>query len=81
VFIFPSKDGEYWWTNARFNNSEKKEPALSISKEDAVLFLQDEGDGKKDPFMEKYFPNQMRMYHEAIATARKQFEESIGVKV
>ena len=45
------------------------------------MFLQDEGDGKKDPFMEKYFPNQMRMYHEAIATARKQFEESIGVKV
>ena len=43
---------------------------MEITREQAIRFLWDSFD--KDEWCEKYFPEQMKMYHNAIAQTREQ---------
>ena len=68
--VYPDNAGIRWWTKAWFNNREKGEDVIEISREMAIKFIQ--GEISKDAWLERYYPKQMSIYHNAIEMTRKQ---------
>lgn len=68
--VYPDRFGIQWWTKAWFNNSEKGEAAIEIERELAIQFIND--NVEKDEWLEKFFPEQMQIYHNAIEQTREQ---------
>ena len=68
--VYPDNAGIRWWTKAWFNNREKGEEVIEISREMAIKFIQ--GEISKDAWLERYYPKQMSIYHNAIEMTRKQ---------
>lgn len=75
VSIYPDKSGFRWWTKAWFNNRKEGERAVEISRAIAIQFLRDEVE--KDEWMEKYFPKQMEIYHNALSQTRQQIMDQL----
>ena len=68
--VYPDNAGIRWWTKAWFNNREKGEEVIEISREMAIKFIQ--GEISKDAWLERFYPKQMSVYHNAIEMTRKQ---------
>ena len=68
--VYPDNAGIRWWTKAWFNNREHGEDVIEISREMAIKFIQ--GEIGKDAWLERYYPKQMSIYHNAIEMTRKQ---------
>ena len=68
--VYPDNAGIRWWTKAWFNNRENGEDVIEISREMAIKFIQ--GEIGKDAWLERYYPKQMSIYHNAIEMTRKQ---------
>jgi hypothetical protein len=68
--VYPDNAGIRWWTKAWFNNRENGEDVVEISREMAIKFIQ--GEIGKDAWLERYYPKQMSIYHNAIEMTRKQ---------
>ena len=57
VTVYPDRSGLRWWTKAWFNNREEGESSVEITRQLAILFLQNQIE--KDQWLEEYFPKQM----------------------
>lgn len=68
--VYGSNAGNLWWTKAWFNNNEKGEKAVYISREQAILFNNRRVD--KDNWLSRYFPAQMANYKNAMFNTRRQ---------
>lgn len=68
--IYSDSQGERWWTKAWFNNKEKGESAVEITRALAIAFVKDEI--KKDAWLSRFFPKQMEVIGKAITETRKQ---------
>ena len=75
VSIYPDKSGLRWWTKAWFNNRREGEKSVEINRVLAIQFINDEV--LKDEWMEKYFPKQMEIYHQALSQTKQQIMEQI----
>ena len=84
VSVYPDRALIRWWTKLWINNREECEPSVEITREQAIKFIWDNID--KDEWLEQYFPEQMKMYHNAIAQTREQLiqpalEEKLQQKI
>ena len=84
VSVYPDRALIRWWTKLWINNHEDGEPSVEITREQAIRFLWDNID--KDEWCERYFPEQMKMYHNAIQQTREQLlqqtlEENLQQKI
>lgn len=68
--VYPDNAGIRWWTKAWFNNRENGEDVVEISREMAIKFIK--GEISKDAWLERFYPKQMSVYHNAIDQTRKQ---------
>lgn len=75
ITVYPDQAGIRWWTKAWFNNRSEGEAAVEISREKAFSFMA--GEIVKDAMLEKYFPKQMQIYHQAIEQTREQLLSSL----
>ena len=64
VSVYPDRALIRWWTKLWINNHEDGEPSVEITREQAIRFLWDNID--KDEWCERYFPEQMKMYHKQL---------------
>lgn len=62
---------------AWFNNREEGESSVEITRQLAILFLQNQIE--KNQWLEEYFPKQMEVYHHAIEQTREQLLNQINV--
>lgn len=77
VTVYPDRSGLRWWTKAWFNNRGEGESSVEITRQLAILFLQNQIE--KDQWLEEYFPKQMEVYHHAIEQTREQLLNQINV--
>ncbi len=68
--MYPDKTGIRWWTKCWFNGHEAGEAAVEITRELAIRFMAD--NVEKDAWLEEYYPEQMKVYHQAIEQTRQQ---------
>lgn len=68
--VYADVAGERWWTKAWFNGREKGEMPIEIGREMALAFIHDEID--LDTWLNRYYPKQMNVYRQAMATTRSQ---------
>lgn len=76
VTVYPDQAGIRWWTKAWFNNKSDGEAAVEIPNRVAFGFICDEI--AKESMLEEYFPDQMRIYHQAIEETREQLAAQLG---
>lgn len=76
ITVYPDQAGIRWWTKAWFNNRSDGEAAVEITREKAFCFMA--GEIVKDTMLEKYFPKQMQIYHQAIEQTREQLSSSLS---
>lgn len=76
ITVYPDQAGIRWWTKAWFNNRTDGEAEVEITREKAFSFMV--GDIVKDTMLEKYFPKQMEIYHQAIEQTRAQLSSSLS---
>jgi hypothetical protein len=76
-YVYPDRSGLRWWTKAWFNNREEGESSVEITRQLAILFLQNQIE--KNQWLEEYFPKQMEVYHHAIEQTREQLLNQINV--
>lgn len=76
VTVYPDRSGVRWWAKAWFNNRSDGEAGVEIARQVAFNFLADEI--AKDSMLEEYFPDQMRIYHQAIEQTRQQLSSQLG---
>ena len=84
VSVYPDRALLRWWTKLWINNHEEGEPSVEITREQAIKFIWDNID--KDEWCEQFFPEQMKMYHNAIQQTREQLlqqslEENLQQKI
>lgn len=77
VSVYPDQAGIRWWTKAWFNNRKEGEASVEITRELALLFIQD--NIEKDEWLEEHFPKQMEIYHNAIQQTREQLLQQINI--
>ncbi len=70
VTVYPDKSGIRWWTKCWFNRREEGEAAVEITRELAIRFMAN--NVEKDAWLEEYYPEQMKVYHQAIEQTRQQ---------
>lgn len=71
AFIYFDNTGERVWTKGYFNNSEKGEKSIEITRPIAIKFIK--GELSQDAMLSRYYPKQMTAYKKAINAAREQF--------
>lgn len=76
ITVYPDRAGLRWWTKAWFNNKADGEAAVEITDRIAFHFMEDSIG--KDVMLEEYFPDQMRVYHQAIEQTREQLITQLG---
>ena len=84
VSVYPDRALLRWWTKLWINNHEEGEPSVEITREQAIKFIWDNID--KDEWCAQFFPEQMKMYHNAIQQTREQLlqqslEENLQQKI
>lgn len=67
--IYFNTSGERCWTKAWFNGNEKGEPAIEISRQNAIAFIEDRI--TPDQWLSHFFPKQMQVYYQAINQTRQ----------
>lgn len=67
--VYFDNSGERCWTKAWFNGSDKGEPAIEISKKNAIAFINDRI--TTDAWLSHFFPKQMQVYYNAINKTRQ----------
>ena len=77
VSVYPDRSGIRWWTKSWFNNHEEGEQSVEISRQLAILFIEDRI--RKDEWLETYFPKQMEVYHRAIDQTRDQLLRQLNL--
>lgn len=77
VSVYPDRSGLQWFTKSWFNNSEVGEAAVEIELQQAIDFIRDRID--KDEWLERYFPEQMKVYHQAIEQTREQLLNQLNM--
>ncbi len=70
VTVYPDKTGIRWWTKLWINRREAGEAAVEITRGLAISFM--EGNIEKDAWLEEYYPEQMKVYRQAIEQTRQQ---------
>lgn len=68
--VYGDTSGNRWWTKAWFNNKEKGEKAIEISRDMAIKFIQDVI--SKDDWLSRFYPTQMVNYQNVMFNTRKQ---------
>ena len=68
--VYPDNAGIRWWTKAWFNDRQKGEPAIEITRKQAIAFINDQI--SKDSWLTRFWPKQMSIYHKAIDQTRQQ---------
>ena len=71
VSIFFDNEGVRCWTKAWFCGREKGEPAIEISRRQAIGFINDTI--SKDAWLSRYYPKQMSMIKNVIAETTRDF--------
>ena len=77
VSVYPDQAGVRWWTKAWFNNRKDGEASVEISRQLAILFINE--NIEKDAWLEEYFPKQMEVYHHAIEQTRNQLLSQLNL--
>lgn len=68
--VYFDTEGNRCWTKAWFNDREKGEPAVEITRKQAIAFINDQI--SKDSWLTRFYPKQMNAYHKAIQQTRQQ---------
>lgn len=71
AFIYFNQSGERQWTKGYFNNNDKGEKSVEISREMAIKFIH--GKISEDAWLSRFYPKQMAAYKKAIASAKQMF--------
>lgn len=77
VSVYPDRAGIRWWTKSWFNNREEGEFSVEITKQLAILFIQDQVE--IDAWLEEYYPKQMEIYHQAIEQTKEQLLNQLNI--
>lgn len=77
VSVYPDRAGVRWWTKAWFNGKEEGEPSVEIEERMAVQFIHRQVD--KDAWLEKHYPKQMEVYHNAIEQTKEQILQQYNI--
>lgn len=70
VSVYADNTGEKWWTKAWFNDREKGEPSVEITRNLAIAFIKDQI--RKDDWLSRYYPKQMTALAKSIENTRRQ---------
>lgn len=68
--IYPDSSGTRWWTKAWFNDNEKGESSIEITRNLAIAFLHNKMN--KDEWLSRFFPKQMTAIAKSIETTKNQ---------
>ena len=68
--LYFDTEGNHCWTKPWFNDRQKGEPAIEITRKQAIAFINDQI--SKDSWLTRFWPKQMSIYHKAIAQTRQQ---------
>ena len=68
--VYFDTEGNRCWTKAWFNDRQKGEPAIEITRKQAIAFINDQI--SKDSWLTRFWPKQMSIYHKAIDQTRQQ---------
>lgn len=68
--VYFDSEGNRCWTKAWFCGREKGEPAIEISRKQAIAFINDQI--SKDSWLSRFFPKQMNAYYKSIEQTRQQ---------
>lgn len=68
--IYADNSGTRWWTKAWFNDNEKGESSVEISRNLAIAFLNDKMN--RDEWLSRFFPKQMSAIVKSIETTKNQ---------
>ena len=68
--VYFDRSGTRCWTKAWFNNREKGEKAIEVTRQLAIKFINDEMN--LDEWLSRFYPKQMAVYHKAMTQARNQ---------
>lgn len=68
--VYFDSEGNRCWTKAWFNDREKGEPAVEISRKLAIAFINNQI--SKDSWLTRFYPKQMSAYNKAIEMTRQQ---------
>ena len=68
--VYFDTEGNRCWTKAWFNDRQKGEPAIEITRKQAIAFINDQI--SKDSWLTRFWPKQMSIYHKDIDQTRQQ---------
>lgn len=68
--VYFDTEGNRCWTKAWFNDRQKGEPAIEITRKQAIAFINDQI--SKDSWLTRFWPKQMSIYHKVIDQTRQQ---------
>ena len=68
--VYFDTEGNRCWTKAWFNDRDKGEPAIEITRKQAIAFINNQI--TKDSWLTRFYPKQMSVYHKAIDQTRQQ---------
>lgn len=68
--VYFDTEGNRCWTKAWFNDRDKGEPAIEITRKQAIAFISDQI--SKDSWLIRFYPKQMMAYHNGIDKTRQQ---------
>ena len=68
--VYFDTEGNRCWTKAWFNDRQKGEPAIEITRKQAIAFINDQI--SKDSWLTRFWPKQMSIYHKPIDQTRQQ---------
>lgn len=71
AYVYFDQSGQRCWTKAYFDNKQKGEKSVEITRDMAIKLIH--GEITQDSWLARYFPKQMAAYRQAIDAAKKQF--------
>lgn len=77
VTVYPDRSGIRWWTKAWFNNREEGESSVEITRQLAILFLQNQIE--KDQWLEEIFSQTNGSLSSCHEQTREQLLNQINV--
>lgn len=68
--LYFNTDGNRCWTKAWFNDREKGEPSIEVSRSLAISFISNKL--TRDQWLSQFFPKQMQICQKAVEQTRHQ---------
>lgn len=68
--VYADNSGERWWTKAWFNDRDKGEPSIPITKALAIAFIHQQV--TRDQWLSRFYPKQMDAVVQSIESTRRQ---------